>query len=168
MNRARYRQLGLAAALLAVPLTASVAAADHFRVLHSFCEESGCPDGQEPYAGLAADTAGNLYGTTHAGGRFGFGTVFELSPSGADGKWAYKSLHSFCNFRKKPGCTDIVPIAPVIVDIAGNLYGTTYGTGGPGGGSIFKLSPNADRSHWSLRTLHRFCVKPQCSDGFLS
>src|SRR5947208_6025913 len=153
MDRTRYRQLGLAAALLAAPLTANGAAADHFRVLHSFCQETGCPDGQEPYAGLAADTAGHLYGTTHAGGKFGFGTVFELSPSGTDGKWAYKSLHSFCNFRKKPGCTDIVPIAPVIVDVAGNLYGTTYGTGGPGGGSIFKLSPNADRSRWSLRTL---------------
>jgi uncharacterized repeat protein (TIGR03803 family) len=165
MDPTQYRHLGLAAVLLALPLTAHGAAAAHFRVLHSFCQQSGCADGQEPYAGLVSDATGNLYGTTHAGGRRHLGTVFELSPRPDRRSWKYRVLHSFCS---KAGCTDIVPIAPVIVDVAGNLYGTTYGTGGPGSGSIFKLSPNADRSHWSLRTLHRFCVKPDCVDGQLS
>src|SRR3954471_13753857 len=118
MDRTRYRQLGLAAALLAAPLTANGAAADHFRVLHSFCQQSGCADGQEPYAGLVSDGAGNLYGTTHAGGEYGAGSVFELSPDPVHGRWKYEVLHSFC-----AACADIIPVAPLILDTAGNLYG---------------------------------------------
>jgi uncharacterized repeat protein (TIGR03803 family) len=46
-------------------------------VLYSF---TGGADGAYPYAGLVRDAAGNLYGTTSAGGAFGGGTVFKLTP----------------------------------------------------------------------------------------
>jgi uncharacterized repeat protein (TIGR03803 family) len=48
------------------------------RVLYTFCNEANCTDGSTPTGGLIIDSAGNLYGTTQAGGAFGAGTVFEL------------------------------------------------------------------------------------------
>jgi len=48
----------------------------NFTVLHTFTGT----DGAYPYAGLVADTAGNLYGTTSAGGTLGYGVVFKLAP----------------------------------------------------------------------------------------
>lgn len=49
-------------------------------VLHSFCAQTGCPDGSSPRADLVMDTAGNLYGTTYSGGANGYGTVFKVAP----------------------------------------------------------------------------------------
>jgi uncharacterized repeat protein (TIGR03803 family) len=51
-----------------------------FTVLHAFCAKANCADGQEPGAGLTLDGAGHLFGTTISGGKFGGGTVFELTP----------------------------------------------------------------------------------------
>jgi uncharacterized repeat protein (TIGR03803 family) len=104
-------------------------------VLHSF---SGGGDGAYPEAGLIADIAGNLYGTTYGGGAGAPGTVFQLTPSGALGV-----LHSFTG-----GSDGGRPVADLIADAAGNLYGTTS-TGGatascPGGcGTVFELSAPA-------------------------
>lgn len=96
-------------------------------VLHSF---TGNPDGANPYAGLAMDSSGNLYGTTENGGMFGYGTVFEVDGTGVE-----TVLHSFAG-----GPTDGAdPKARLILDDNGNLYGTTF-TGGLGGfGTVFKL-----------------------------
>ncbi len=68
------------------------------KVLHNF---GNAMDGSEPYAGLTLDSAGNLYGTTQAGGLYGYGTVFELSPNGSGG-WTKKILHNF-NFDGTDG-----------------------------------------------------------------
>lgn len=96
-------------------------------VLHSF---SGNPDGANPYAGLVMDTMGNLYGTTNRGGTYGVGTVFKV-----DGTSKETVLHSFAG-----GSTDGAhPKAGVIVDQAGNLYGTTFSGGSGGRGTVFKL-----------------------------
>ena len=93
------------------------------KVLHSFCSQPNCADGDYPTAGLIFDAAGNLYGTTDAGGAYGAygpGTVFELTPA-AGGGWTEQVLHSFDN-----DYTDGVgPYAGLIFDAAGNLYGTT-------------------------------------------
>jgi uncharacterized repeat protein (TIGR03803 family) len=62
------------------------------KVLYSFNGDT--KDGVQPYAGLIFDPTGNLYGTTHAGGAHGYGTVFELMPK-AGGGWREKVLHSF-------------------------------------------------------------------------
>ena len=82
------------------------------------------------------DKAGNLYGTTIAGGssQCDCGVVFKLSP-GAGGKWKYTVLHTFV------GSDGAQPDANLILNGKGNLYGTTA-TGGAGGyGVAFELTP---------------------------
>lgn len=92
-------------------------------------------DGAEPFATLTLDAAGNLYGTTsYGGGGFG-GTVFEVSPVGG-GQWTNTTLYSFSS-----GLNGSTPFAPVILDGAGNLYGTTEFGGGSNAGVVFELTP---------------------------
>lgn len=96
-------------------------------VLYSFLP---APDGELPIAGLVRDGAGNLYGTTTAGGVFeGHGTAFELSPSGQE-----SVLHEFTG-----GADGLLPSAPLIRDAAGNLYGTTEGGTTSSGGTVFEI-----------------------------
>ncbi len=96
-------------------------------ILHSF---SGKPDGANPYAGLIMDGSGNLYGTTYGGGDYGDGTVFKLAASGQE-----TILHSFSG---SPDGAN--PYGGLILDNGGNLYGTTYGGGDYGEGTVFKLA----------------------------
>jgi uncharacterized repeat protein (TIGR03803 family) len=98
-------------------------------VLYSF---QGMPDGANPGAGsLTMDTAGNLYGTTLAGGSHNYGTVFELSTAGKE-----TVLYSFAG-----GGDGVAPEAGLTWDAKGNLYGTTSEGGQHGQGSVFKLTP---------------------------
>ena len=112
------------------------------RVLHRF---AGGSDGWSPYAGLTLDGAGNLYGTTVAGGgcrsfQAGCGTVFKLKPN-SDGSWTESVLYSFCQLAN---CADgLEPYGGLIFDGAGNLYGTTATGGSSGGGLVFKLTPKS-------------------------
>ena len=101
-------------------------------VLKSFSQ----PRGAQPEAGLIADKAGNLYGTTYKGGANNDGMVFELSPPkvGAT-NWKETVLHSF-NLDKGAG-----PVAGLVADGAGNLYGTTYYGGADDNGVAFELMP---------------------------
>jgi uncharacterized repeat protein (TIGR03803 family) len=113
-------------------------------VLHRF---SG-PDGAKPLGDLVFDAAGNLYGTTASGGAYNGGTVFELSPT-ADG-WEYKVLYSFAG-----GADGYQPLGGVVVDQAGNLYGTTQQGGAPNNyGTVFELSPSGNG--WTYQLLHVF------------
>jgi len=119
-------------------------------------EFNGKDQGGNPRAGLAMDAAGNLYGTTTEDGAFGEGTVFELSPSG-DGTW---KLATILTFNGKNGA---VPQAHLILDAAGNLYGTTTAGGDPacdgnGCGTVFELSPIANGT-WKHTVLLKFDVK---------
>ncbi len=122
-------------------------------VLYSFCSLTNCSDGALPAAGLIFDAAGNLYGTTEyggAGGLFGGGTVFELTPQ-TGGGWTETVLHSFC-----ADCSDgQYPAAGVIFDAAGNLYGTTEYGGATSAGIVFKLTANQDGT-WREDVLHTF------------
>src|SRR4051812_5661985 len=63
--------------------------------LHSFCTQDQCHDGDAPLAGLLMDGAGDLYGTTYVGGKYGQGVVFKLIPNG-DGTYKEYILHNFC------------------------------------------------------------------------
>ena len=117
-------------------------------VLHTFTG----PDGEQSYAGLTFDPAGNLYGTTVGGGTYGNGTVFKLAPN-SDGSWTESVLHSFTG-RDGSG-----PNGGVIFDHAGNLYGTTVGGGSSDYGAIFKLTPNSDGS-WTESVLYSFANHP--------
>lgn len=93
-------------------------------------------DGKNSFAGLVADAAGNLYGTTLFGGAFGGGTVFKLAPAG-NGSWTETVLHSFGNGTDGKGPF----VGALILDGAGNLYGTTSGGGKFGGGTVFEITP---------------------------
>jgi uncharacterized repeat protein (TIGR03803 family) len=122
-------------------------------VLHSFGNGS---DGQAPESGVIMDAAGNLYGTTVQGGtncsQSGCGTVYELSPS-EDGSWIETVLHSF------DGNDGLQPWASLILDAAGNLYGTTSQGGAYcapfGCGTVFELSPS-EGGGWTETVLHSF------------
>jgi uncharacterized repeat protein (TIGR03803 family) len=104
-------------------------------LLYSF---TGPPDGQEAYTPLIFDHAGNLYGTTNGGGPQLDGTVFELTPS-AGGTWTETILYGFTG-----GADGGAPLYGVIMDNAGNLYGTTPLGGlvprGPAG-VVFEITP---------------------------
>jgi uncharacterized repeat protein (TIGR03803 family) len=104
-------------------------------VLHSF--SLSYTDGENPSGPLIFDASGNLYGTTYAGGAYGFsGTVFELTPA-AGGTWNEAILHSFGN----PLTDGHYPNAGVIFDAAGNLYGTTAAGGTHDDGTVLEITP---------------------------
>lgn len=120
------------------------------KILHSFVNSPR--DGEYPWGNLVADGSGNLYGTTSAGGAYGWGTVFELSPT-AGGSWTEKILHNF-NYDGKDG---VQPFAGLTFDSHGSLYGTAAG-GVYGYGTVFELSP-AQNGKWTERILHNFNLK---------
>jgi uncharacterized repeat protein (TIGR03803 family) len=96
-------------------------------VLYSF---TGGADGADPWTGLVRDAAGNLFGTTNGGGT-NYGVVFKVDTSGAE-----TVLHTFTG-GTTDGCD---PYGPLVLDKAGNLYGTTSGCGASGLGTVFKVS----------------------------
>ena len=95
-------------------------------------------------AGVVRDSAGNLYGTTNAGGQYGGGTVFEVSPS--NGGWTSSILYNFSG--------SLGSYADLVLDAAGNLYGTTVQDGAYGQGNVFKLTPS--NGQWIYTSLHDF------------
>jgi uncharacterized repeat protein (TIGR03803 family) len=133
-------------------LTVGAAAATAPKTLHAFGVGSQ-QGGSTLYASLILDAAGNLYGTAEFGGAYDGGVVFRLSPNG--GGWTETVLHSF-----RGGATDgETPHASVVMDSAGNLYGTTIGGGGGkcsgGCGIVFQLAPAAS-GPWTEHVLHQF------------
>jgi len=103
------------------------------RILHSF---GSVKDGMLPDAEITFDAAGNIYGTTLAGGKYGAGTVFEvIAPVGTDKYYTEKVLWSF------NGPDGASPSDNLILDSAGNLYGTTSGGGLSGNGVVFEVTP---------------------------
>jgi uncharacterized repeat protein (TIGR03803 family) len=108
-------------------------------ILHSFCEEAGCPDGSFPAGAAVQGTNGNFYGTTSRGGPSsecnsrhfsGCGTIFEITSAGK-----FTTLYNFC---EQAECADgSLPWAGLIQSTSGQLYGTT--TGYLGYGTIYSL-----------------------------
>jgi uncharacterized repeat protein (TIGR03803 family) len=114
-------------------------------VLYRFACGSG--NGSTPYGGLIADSAGNLYGTTIAGGGsgcggFGCGAGFKLAPDGNE-----TVLYAF-----RGGSDGAYPYSDLIADAAGNVYGTTSQGGGAGCqngegcGTVFKVMPDGSET----------------------
>jgi len=136
------------------------------KVLYSF--QGGPNDGATPAGGVVFDSAGNLYGaTTQGGGSCPIdqcGTVFELTPPQAkNGSWTETLLHIFKGNTSGDGNT---PVGGVILDSAGNLYGTTaYGGNGncillgtkAGCGAVFELTPPKQKGGaWTETVLYSF------------
>jgi uncharacterized repeat protein (TIGR03803 family) len=128
-----------------------------FTVLHRF---TGAPDGANPWAGLVADEAGNLYGTTTSGGAVtstfltGCGVVFKVDPAG----------HETVLYRFSCGTDGNASYSTLLRDTQGNLFGTTIlggdlsCFGGFGCGTVFKLDATGKES-----VLHAFTGEPDAS-----
>ena len=104
-------------------------------VLYSFQGEA---DGNGPWGNLIFDRSGNIYGTTYAGGvqnGYGNGTVFKLTP-GTGGHWTETVI------ARLPGGAggSIVP-GGVVMDSAGNIYGTAQNGGAYGYGVVWEITP---------------------------
>ena len=146
----RHCKSAACAVLVAIGLWQSHAPApDPVRVLFSFDEE----EGSYPDTDLVVDDAGNLYGMTVEGGRYGAGTVFRLAHTGEG--WVHSVLYEFTG-----GTDGGQPYGGVTLDAQGNVYGTTV-IGGTsttcedGCGTAFKLTKSAT-TPWAETVLHDF------------
>jgi uncharacterized repeat protein (TIGR03803 family) len=131
--------------------------AQTYTVLHHF---TGASDGANPLAGVTVDSGGSLYGTTMAGGRKGFGTVYRLANSG--GNWVFYLVYSFAGFEKGDGSG---PYARVVIGPDGALYGTTRSGGGGQGcrelhgcGTVYRVraKPGDIQVPWTEDVLYSF------------
>ena len=143
----------IALSLLAVIAFAAITSAQTISVFYNFCSQSNCTDGSSPYASVIADSSGNLYGTTSAGGAYGQGTLFKINSAGHE-----TVLYSFC---VQTNCTDgSQPMGDLTRDSAGNFYGTTAYGGTQDSGTVFKLSHTGQET-----VLYNFCSTTACADG---
>ncbi len=141
--------------LLAMALLPACAWASTDSVLYDF---NGGSAGGYPNSGLAADAAGNLYGTAQLGGTssgcgvfgvYSCGVVFELSPNGSG--WTYSVVYAFTG-----GADGATPYSTPAIDSRGSLYVTTSAGGGTANaGTLVQLTPNGN-GMWTLTILHTF------------
>jgi uncharacterized repeat protein (TIGR03803 family) len=119
-------------------------------VLYSFGDLS---ETAEPH--LIIDASGNIYGATYEGGLYGYGTVYKLSQN-QDGTWSQSVLYNFQGINHGDG--ESVDGA-LVLDAAGNIYGTTLqggsGCNGYGCGIIFKLTPSSG-GQWTESIVYQF------------
>jgi uncharacterized repeat protein (TIGR03803 family) len=138
------------------------------QVVYSFGTQGG---GNIPVAGLVADAAGNLYGTNRQSsgvvGDCNCGAVFELSPPAtAGGAWTGTMIHIFTG-----GEDGSYPVGTLILDNAGNLYGTTRGdedhTEQASKGTVFEFSPpSSPGGAWTETILWNFGPVGGVARGF--
>ena len=114
----------------------------------------GQPDAGFPYGGLLLGTSEKLYGTTYYDGANNLGSVYELSRT-AMGGWKERVLYSF-----QGGSDGQNSLSNLVIDAAGNLYGTTSEGGASCScGTIFKLTPGPN-GIWTESVAHRFQGPP--------
>ena len=139
-----------AAAITCVASAAPVYAASTETVLYAFTAGN---DGGFPQSGLIADSTGALYGTTSSDGANHSGVVYKLTPPAAgQTAWTQTVLYAFLG-----GNDGATPLANLLLDKNGNLYGTTYAGGAPGEGVVFQLKPpSAGNTNWTESVLYTF------------
>ena len=143
-------KLAVAIVFVLAVVAIQAAQAQTFNVLYTF---TGGSNGENPSAGVTYK-AGNLYGTTWAGGPANYGTVYELKDIGSG--WIYNPLYSFTG-----GTDGAVPSAPVVFGPDGALYSTAEFGGSNGDGTVFKLRPSPTACttalcRWSESVLYTF------------
>ena len=90
--------------------------------------------------------------------------MFELTPNAVTGTWTERVLYSFCS---EPACRDGSGSGVFIVmDAAGNLYGTTGSGGTADAGTVFKLTHNQATDTWSEAVLNSFCGRSRCGGTY--
>ncbi|MGC2111441.1 MAG: choice-of-anchor tandem repeat GloVer-containing protein [Candidatus Korobacteraceae bacterium] len=158
MQERTFHLFKVGLAIFSLVLLAVAIAAGEEKMLYSFTPNDGHP----PDGDLARDAAGNLFGTTSLGGQYHHGTVYQLTPDGLGG-WTEQVLYSFA-----PGSGGSSPLGGVILDDAGNLYGTTCSGGSGGNGTVFLLSPDGD-GNWTEQILYDFAQSGQgaCPNGLI-
>ncbi len=125
------------------------ASTENESVVHRLQNDDGC----DPHGGLLFDPSGAMYGSTSYCGILGGGTIFKLMPSGSG--WSFSVLYNM------PGDGATTTNGNLVMDAAGNLYGTTLYGGQYDMGSVFKLTPSGQG--WIYTSLHDFTGAP--NDG---
>jgi uncharacterized repeat protein (TIGR03803 family) len=149
VNLRNTRAVALLALLLAVVVAARPARAQTYTVLHAFAAGT---DGAVP-GPIIRDAQGNLYGTTRFGGipscgEDTCGTVYKVDSAG----------NETVLYRFEGGSNGSDPIAGLVRDAAGNLYGTTQGNGFIGGAAVaFKLDPNGQETSFDIASPNACC-----------
>jgi uncharacterized repeat protein (TIGR03803 family) len=105
----------------------------------------GGADGDRPYAGVVSDRNGKYCSSSWPG----CGTVFELLPN-SNGTWTQSTIHTFAGYPKDGGS----PQDGLVLDQAGNVFGTTISAGAFVSGTVFELSPQS--SGWHETILYNF------------
>lgn len=140
------------------------------KTLWDICQQTNCTDGDHANT-LIMDSSGNIFGTTlnggypsSSGGIGSGGLVFELVRNPGNGKYTYQVLYKFCSALS---CADgSQPDAGMIMDSDGNLYGTTWGGGAYGRGTVFELIRDTAEGTWTEKVLYSFCPDQNaCVDG---
>lgn len=142
-------KLLLAVGFVILAFSTSATLASGLAYQYANLNEFNGSNGAQVLAGLIFDGNGNLYGTTSQGGLYGEGTVFELSPVG--GGWTETVLYNFGSIKYDGTNSQ----SGLVLDAAGNLYGTTVNGGRYNKGTVFELSPLAG-SGWTETVLHSF------------
>jgi uncharacterized repeat protein (TIGR03803 family) len=112
------------------------------QTLYTFTDTGSPGEVSFPTAGVATDQQGNLYGTSSFGGAFGFGAVYQLTPTGQE-----KLLWSFGGQS-----SDGQYPSSVVLDRHGNVYGTTSSGGDSGNGTVFEITAaGAEKTLYSFQ-----------------
>lgn len=126
-----------------------ISTAGGLNAVYSFCPRKNCLDGSFPNVGMVLGGNGNFYGTTGGGGTSGgYGTVFQLTPTGSR-----RTLHSFSD-------TDGAQPATVLQAPSGILYGIAEIGGITNGGTVFSVTHKG-----TFTTIYKFCSQTNCTDG---